>query len=103
MGHATQFQPGESGNPSGRPKHAVSTIYNKWLKKKRNRDKIEEFLDATIDPAGKSRMAGVLLLDKMTDRTEGSVVQSMDMNISGSIELSTRVEQGRKKLADSKS
>ena len=90
-------------SPSGRPKHGISTIYNKWLKKKRNRAKIEEFLDATIDADAKSRMAGVLQLERMADRTEGSVTQQLDMNVTGTIQLADTIEQRRKKRSDSKS
>ncbi len=96
-----RFKPGVSGNPGGRPKHSISKIYRDWLKKKRNRAKITDFLDETIQ--GKSKMAGVLLIREMTERDEGKVIETVDMNITGRVELASIVEQRRKKRSDSKS
>jgi hypothetical protein len=96
-----RFQPGVSGNPGGRPKHSISKIYRDWLKKKRNRAKISEFLDETIQ--GKSKMAGVLLIREMTERDEGKVIETMDVNVTGRLELASVIEQRRKKRSDKQS
>jgi hypothetical protein len=101
IGKHTRFNPGQSGNPGGRPKHSISAIYRKWLKKARNRQKIEEFLDATIE--GQSKMAGVLLIREMTERDEGKVIETVDMNVTGSIQLANIIEQRRKKRGNADS
>jgi hypothetical protein len=94
IGRATRFPPGQSANPGGRPKHSISKIYRQWLKKARNRKKIEDFLDATIE--GQSKMAGVLLIREMTERDEGKVADVVDMNVSGTLSLE-QVLEARKK------
>ena len=96
-----RFKPGVSGNPGGRPKHSISKIYRDWLKKKRNREKIEQFLDDTIE--GKSKMAGVLLIREMTERDEGKVIETVDVNLTGRLELASVIEQRRKKRGNSQS
>lgn len=98
MGRATRFPAGQSGNPGGRPKHSISKIYRDWLKKSRNRKKIEQFLDETIE--GTSKMAGVLLIREMTERDEGKVMEVVDMNVTGNISLEQVLEAKKKAKKD---
>lgn len=100
MGKATQFAPGASGNPSGRPKHSISGVYRKWLKKPKNRIKLAKFIDETIEKRG---MAGVLLIREMTERDEGKVADVVDMNLSGNLVLSEVIAERRKKRGNSES
>jgi hypothetical protein len=87
-----QFPKGTSGNPGGRPKHTVGSIYRKWLKKKKNRVKVEKFLNDTIE--GDSRMAGVLLIREMDD--EKNVHR---MEFSGEITITDRMATARDRAA----
>ena len=77
----TRFKPGQSGNPSGRPKKKpITEIFEAILAKAANRKEIAETILSTLTSG---RMAGVLLLREMAERVEGKVTQPVD--VTGSI------------------
>ncbi len=92
------WRPGQSGNPSGRPK-------KKWLS-----EVVEEVLEERLsDPAFRAAfkdmvwtkllsngVAGAMTLDRIWERTEGKVVQPVDVGVQMSIKQ--LLEAGRKRL-----
>lgn len=85
---------GQSGNPGGRPKKLhITKMYEKLLAKSDNRNEISESLMKILTG---SRMASVLLLREMAERTEGKVVQEVDMQVSGKISLEQVLEAKKK-------
>lgn len=92
-----QFKKGVSGNPNGRPKKAsyVTRMYNRVLRKSRNRQEIEAGLLQTLTSKG---MAKVLLLREMAERTEGKIAQEQDINLNVTLSLAETVNERRKRL-----
>lgn len=96
------FKPGQSGNPGGRPKR-------KWLT-----DVTEELLEEKLsDPQYRAdykeqlwqkllsgRVVGAMTLDRVWERTEGKIPQSLELNGEITITLSERIEKARAKLND---
>src|SRR5271166_2519483 len=77
IGAKTQFQPGKSPNPGGRPKkQRITKIYEKILRSAKNREEIEKAIFETLKSG---RMAGVLLLREAAERTEGRVTQPVEV------------------------
>jgi len=76
VGKATQFRPGQSGNPSGRPKTKfLSEAYRRILDD-RSADTFAETIanDALHADRARDRLAAV---QEITDRTEGRAVQAV--------------------------
>jgi hypothetical protein len=89
------FPKGVSGNPGGRPKKLrITHMFEKILADPNKRKEIE---DAVFSTMKSSRMAGVLMLREAAERTEGKVVEVVDMNVTGRVELASVIEQRRKK------
>ena len=81
VGLKTRFKPGQSGNPTGRPKKKpITEIFESILAKKGNRKEIEETVLSIVTGG---RMASVLMLREMAERVEGKVTQPVD--VTGSI------------------
>lgn len=88
-----QFQPGQSGNPGGRPKGTVnlhSRIAKQLLKAIRDADDSDKFADALArkivaemlrDPVKAQR-----LVEKFIERDEGPVVQAVDLTATFTLE-----------------
>ncbi len=92
------FLPGKSGNPGGRPKkNHITKMYDKLLAKPLNRKEIEA---SALKILTGGRMASVLLLREMAERTEGKVADTVDLNVTGTIQLANVIEQRRKKRAE---
>ncbi len=95
------FQKGVSGNPSGRPKKLrITKMYEKVLNSADVRKEVEDSIQKILTGG---RMASVLMLREMAERTEGKVVEVVDMNVTGRIELAEVIERRRKKRGDSQS
>ena len=85
---------GQSGNPSGRPKkNHVTKMYERILAKPQNRKLIE---DTVMKMLLGGRMSSVLQLREMAERTEGKVVQPVEMGGNLTISLETVLEAKKK-------
>ena len=95
------FPKGVSGNPGGRPKKLrITKMYEKVLNSGAVREEIEDSIKKVLTGG---RMASVLMLREMAERTEGKVVEEVNMNLSGTVQLASVIEQRRKKRAGSNS
>lgn len=89
------WKPGESGNPSGRPKKKpITEMYERILNDPENIKAIEA---ATVQALRKGNMAMVLQLREMADRTEGKVTQPIDANVT--MNLAEAIAAGRQRAA----
>jgi len=90
--------PGQSGNPSGRPrKNHVTKMYERILANPKKRMKLEE---AVFNRMVSERMVGSLELRECADRTEGKVSQVVDMNVTGNVTLEMVLEAKKKAKKD---
>lgn len=88
-----KFKPGQSGNPSGRPKKKpVTEMYERILSDPKNLAAIE---DATVRALLRGNMAMVLQLREMTDRVEGKVTQPIEANVT--VNLADAIAEARKR------
>lgn len=95
------WKKGQSGNVSGRPKkNHVTRMFEKILANPSKRKEIAESVMNTLTSKG---MAKVLMLREIAERTEGKVVETVEMNVTGRVELAEVIERRRKKRADSES
>jgi hypothetical protein len=91
------FAPGQSGNPSGRPKKKpISDLYEEILNDPEEMAKIRA---AVVKSLTKGNMAMVLQLREMTDRVEGKVTQPIEH--SGEVTLADRISKARAARAGS--
>jgi hypothetical protein len=89
-----KWQPGQSGNPGGRPvKKPITEIYEKILRRSKNRKAIE---DTVVKLILGGRMSSVLQLREMAERTEGKVVQPVEMGGNLTISLEQVLEAKKK-------
>jgi|SRR6185312_4745986 len=87
------FMPGQSGNPSGRPKKKpITELYEEML----NDPETVEILRASIRKAiAKGSMAMVLQVKEMTDRVEGKVTQPIEADVT--VNLADAIAEARKR------
>jgi len=89
-----KFKPGQSGNPSGRPKKKpITEMYERILNNPENVAAIEIAVNKAL---AKGQMAMVLQLREMTDRVEGKVVQPIEADIT--VNLSDAIAEARKRV-----
>lgn len=89
-----KFKAGESGNPGGRPrKKPITEMYERILAKSKNRKLIEE---TVLKMVLGGRMSSVLQLREMAERTEGKVVQPVEMGGNVTVSLETVLEAKKK-------
>lgn len=87
------WKPGQSGNPSGRPKKKpITEMYERILNDPENVAAIEK---ATISALRKGNMAMVLQLREMADRTEGKVTQPIEADVT--VNLADAIAEARKR------
>jgi len=95
LANLKKFQPGQSGNPSGRPK---KSLIQKGLEQITNDPKyVNEFLDAVKKRMLLPGVAGVLETREFMDRTHGKVTENVEMNVTGAVQLATVIQERRKK------
>jgi hypothetical protein len=88
-----KFKPGQSGNPSGRPKKKpITEMYERILSKPEN---IQALEDAVNKALSRGQMAMVLQLREMTDRIEGKVTQPIEANVT--VNLAEAIAAARKR------
>lgn len=87
------WQPGQSGNPSGRPKKKpITELYESIFNDPAQMDKLR---DSIVKVLAKGNMAMVLHLKEMTDRVEGKVTQPIEADIS--VNLADAIAEARKR------
>lgn len=92
LGH--RFQPGESGNPSGRPKKLpITLIFEELFENSADRAAIKKQVRNTLTRRG---MAGVLLLREAAERIEGKVVQPVEAEVNVKLTLEQVLEAKKK-------
>lgn len=88
-----KWQPGQSGNPGGRPKKKpITELYQQVLEDPEAMDDLRDFIRKVIR---KGNMAAVLQLREMTDRVEGKVTQPIEADIS--VNLADAIAEARKR------
>jgi hypothetical protein len=92
------WQPGQSGNPGGRPKKKpVTDLYEEMLQD-------PEFVDsvraAIVSAVRKGSMAMVLQLKEMTERVEGKVVTPIEADVTVTATLADRMRKARERVGD---
>jgi hypothetical protein len=86
------FQPGQSGNPSGRKKKGQYTkLCEKLAKSPAGKRLLKSTMVAILEKQG---MAAVLLMREIGERADGKVMQEID--VSGTIQTLTDEELGNK-------
>jgi hypothetical protein len=87
------WKPGQSGNPSGRPKKKpITEMYERILN---DPEIVQAIEDAVSKSLRKGNMAMVLQLKEMADRTEGKVTQPIEADIS--VNLADAIAEARKR------
>jgi Family of unknown function (DUF5681) len=88
-----KFKPGQSGNPSGRPKKKpITELYESILN---DPEQIAALRKSIIKVLDKGNMAMVLHLKEMTDRVEGKVTQPIEADIT--VNLADAIAAARKR------
>jgi hypothetical protein len=91
------WKPGESGNPSGRPKKKpVTELYEQILADPEN---VAMVRASILKALSKGQMAMVLQLREMTERVEGKVVQPIDADVTIGT-LAERMQKARERAGD---
>lgn len=90
---ANLWQPGQSGNPGGRPKKKpVTDLYEEILN---DPEAMEALKSAVVKALTKGNMAMVLQLKEMTDRVEGKVTQPIEADVK--VNLADAIAEARKR------
>jgi hypothetical protein len=88
-----QFKPGQSGNPSGRPKKKpITELYEEMLS---DPDLVADLRNAIAKAIKKGNMAMVLQVKEMTDRVEGKVTQPIEADVT--VNLADAIAEARKR------
>lgn len=90
---ANLWQPGQSGNPGGRPKKKpITEMYERILANPEHLAAIEA---ATVSALRRGNMAMVLQLREITDRIEGKVTQPIEAEVT--VNLADAIAEARKR------
>lgn len=93
-----KFKPGQSGNPSGRPKKKPLTeLYEQLLSDPKIMDQVRK---SVVDMVKSGRMVGQLQLKEMAERVEGKVTQAVDVTGELTVKtLSERMQRARERAS----
>lgn len=92
------FMPGQSGNPTGRPKKKpITELYEAMLN---DPELLDVAKDAIRRAISKGSMAMVLQLKEMAERVEGKVTQPIEADVTIS-SLAERMQKARERAAGS--
>lgn len=90
---ANKWQPGQSGNPSGRPKKKpITDLYEEILQ---DPEAMAQLRKSIVKALNRGQMAMVLQLREMTDRVEGKVSQPIEADIA--VNLADAIAEARKR------
>lgn len=88
-----KWQPGQSGNPGGRPKKKpITELYEEILN---DPEQIAILRTSIVKALSKGQMAMVLQLKEMTDRVEGKVTQPIEADVT--VNLADAIAEARKR------
>lgn len=88
-----KWKPGQSGNPSGRPKKKpITEIFERIMN---NPELVAQFEAAIAKSIMKGGMAGVMYVREAADRIEGKVTQPIEADIS--VNLAEAIAEARKR------
>ena len=92
---ARKWQPGQSGNPSGRPKKKpITDLFEELMS---DPELVAQFKTAIANSIKKGGMAGVMYMKEAADRLEGKVTQPIDAEITMS-SLAERMQRAEDRL-----
>ena len=91
------WQPGQSGNPSGRPKKKpITDLFEELMS---DPELVAQFKTAIANSIKKGGMAGVMYMKEAADRLEGKVTQPIDAEITMS-SLSERMAKAAERIKE---
>lgn len=99
IGKETQFKPGQSGNPLGRPKKNWLTEATEELLEEKLSDPAERerWKNAQWEKMIKSGVVGAMFLDTAWERTEGKVAQPVRVSGELTVSLADEIRKARER------
>jgi hypothetical protein len=91
-----QYKPGQSGNPSGRPRGLISAALIKQLRKSGGKD-LAAIVEGIIRSA---RRGNPKSFSVIRDSVDGRPLQEVAMDASLDVSLAERLERARKRLTE---
>jgi hypothetical protein len=93
------FMPGQSGNPGGVPKNKwLSDVTEEMLEEKLKDPKFrEQYKDSLWKKLLAQGVVSAMTLDKIWERTEGKVTQTVDVNGTLNITISERMRKAKER------
>ena len=89
-----RYKPGQSGNPSGRPKGLIGAALFKQLRKSGGKD-LERIVAGIIASATRGDAKAFAVI---RDSTDGRPAQSIDLNAEVPMSLAERLEAARRRI-----